>query len=291
MVTLTLVASFLVHEFGGTGDVPGYLLVVVGGLSLTVGLVVAWVLTRKDYELRVRLLRTEVEKVQVEVDLERERRESVSQAALRRFFLYSEHVYSLVGSVVSRQMSLSDLAGDDVRAAICEVVQAQLRKGTGHEFKVSVWVEPSNPTLGEKISGALSEQLPAAISSYLPARARFEVVAAPDHTASEREAFAVPIDASWLKWNQRLEDDHDEPRVYKADVPSMQEFDSDDIVTFLRCGYNAVRAIAFRREHLMGYVVVLSQTPHAFAQPEEQYLLWLRRVLELNSVIHMGPPA
>jgi hypothetical protein len=287
---LTLLGGLVIKLVGPAGNVPGYLLVIVGGICLTAGLAVAWVLTRKNYELLVRSLKAEAEKLVAELELEKKRRADFepSEETLRRLRVYSDHVYTAIGAMIAGELSLNDLGSDTVSRAICDVVRTHLRAATGFEFKLSLWGEAKEPRIRERISGAVSERLPDAVGDLVPARQRFTILAAPEHTPVERNAFEVAIDPSWLKWNQRQEDDHAEFVVFDADVPGMSALRGDDIAAFTTHEYQSVRAIAFQRRDMIAYLVVVSKAPQAFSDIEDQYLMWLKRMLELDSVIATG---
>jgi hypothetical protein len=286
-LALTFLAGFIIHEFGPTGNVPGWVVVVVGGVCLVLGLFSAWLLTRKNYELLVKSLRSDLSRVEVEIERERERWADFEprKETLRRLGIYSDHLYTLIGTMIAGRISLADLEGEAVARAICDVVATHLRRAAGAEFVLSVWGEPREPRFRERISHAVGEKLPDAVSDLLPAKRRFAILNAPDHTVVERKAFEVTVDPSWLKWNQRQEEDHEEFVVFDADLPGLPALKGDDIAAFVEHGYQSVRAIAFERADLTAYLVVLSKHPGAFSEVEDQYLMWLKRVLELDGVL------
>jgi hypothetical protein len=83
--------------------------------------------------------------------------------------------------------------------------------------------------------------------------------------------------------------DHAELVVFRADAPTLAELSGDDVEAFRKYDYQSVRAISFRRDELIGYVVVMSKTPNAFSEVEEQYLLWLKRAIELDAALERLP--
>jgi hypothetical protein len=294
---LTLLGGLAIKQFGPAGNVPGYLLVITGGICLTVGIAVSWVLTRKNYELVLRTGNAELEKaqaqlkqMQAELQLERERRASFepSRATLARFGVYSEHLYSLVGGLIARELSFVDLESDAISRSVYEVVQANFLEATGNEVRLSIWTEPTEPRIRERISGAVSERLPGAVSELLPAKPKFSILAAPDHTPNERKDFEVAIDPSWLKYKQRQEDGHADLVVFRADTPTLDELSGDDVEAFRKYGYQSVRAISFQRDELIVYLVVMSRTLKAFSEVEEQYLVWLKRAIEVDTVLGLA---
>lgn len=135
----------------------------------------------------------------------------------------------------------------------------------------------------DRLPDAVADRVPTSVTDLVSGRAKFEILAAPDHTPNERDAFEVRIDPSWLKHYQRQEDDHSQQLVYPADEPHMAVLPGDDIVAFTEHGYKSVRAISFRRDGMIGYLVVLAARSQAFSQAEDRYLLWLKRVLELDA--------
>jgi uncharacterized protein YneF (UPF0154 family) len=290
---LTALGGLIIKEAGPSGNVPGYLLVVGCGVCLSAGIAVGWWLTRQFYELELRANRSDFEKVQAqigqlaaELKLEREKLATFepSEETLRRFGQYSDHVYDLVGSLISGEVSLGDLRSDVAMQAICGATQEHLRSAAGRECKVSIWAEITDPRLRDRIRDAVNERTPDRIGD-LPDKRKFEILAAPEHTANEQEAFEVRIATSWLKHCQRQEEDHTEQLVYQADEPHLSALLGDDMSVFTDHGYQSVRAISFRRDGMLGYLVVLSEAAQAFSQIEDRYLLWLKLVLEIDMAI------
>jgi hypothetical protein len=138
--------------------------------------------------------------------------------------------------------------------------------------------------------------------------AKFQIIVG--GTKSERKAFTVRIASSWLKHHQLKEDDEqlssDEqnehhlnsadgelPRrlqdldrfVYRAGAP-YDGLNDRDIKAFCDLKYDAVRAISFTRNNTIYYVVALSKSEGVFTEAEDLYLLWLKRVLELDYAMH-----
>jgi len=297
---LTLTGGLVIKKFGPAGNVAGYIVVIVGGICLTVGVAVSWVLTRKNYELLLRTGTAELEtaeaqlkQMKAELQLAQVRLASFepSRATLARFGIYSEHLFSLVGNLITRELAFGDFEDDVVCRSVYEVVQTNLLEATSNEVRLSVWAEPSQARIRERISGAVTERLPNAVSDLVPAKPKFSILAAPDHTPNERKDFEIAIDPSWLKYKQRQEDDHAELVVFRADAPTLAELSGDDVEAFRKYDYQSVRAISFRRDELIGYVVVMSKTPNAFSEVEEQYLLWLKRAIELDAALERLPAA
>ncbi|HEY5285515.1 MAG TPA: hypothetical protein VIJ50_00240 [Solirubrobacteraceae bacterium] len=288
---LTILASLVIKFVGPTGNVPGYILAIACGVCLSAGIALAWWLTRKFYELLVRTSAAELEKVKAqhlqvgaELELEREKLASFepSEETLRRFGEYSEHLYNLTGTLISGEVSLRDLKSDVTVQSICKMTQKHLLSAAQQEFKVSIWSEVSDPRVRDRLRDAVNDLTPV---GELHDKRKFEILAAPEHTANERENFEVRIGTSWLKHCQRQEEDHAEELVYEADEPHLTALRGDDISAFTEHGYQSVRAISFQRDEMRGYLVVVSKVAQAFTQIEERYLLWLKRILELDMVI------
>lgn len=117
---LTALAGVVLKFVAPPGNVPGYLITVVGGVCLTVGIALSWWLTRKFYELLLRTLRAEHEKTEAELALAQGKLASLepSEGTLRRFGIYSEHLYELAGTLIAGDISLRDLTSDEVKHAI-----------------------------------------------------------------------------------------------------------------------------------------------------------------------------
>jgi hypothetical protein len=296
---LTILGGLLLNQIEPSGNVPGYFIVLAAGLFLSTGVGLAWWLTRKLYELELHAKESDAEKVQaqfekVQAQLELEKKKLASfepsEETLRRFGEYSEHVYSLSGSLISGEVSLRDLSSDDATQAICRLTEKYLVSATGREFKVSIWGEITDPGTFTWLRKAVNDVTPDAIGD-LASRRKFEIFAAPEHTPTEHEAFAVKIEPSWLKHCQRQEAEHAEQLVFEADEPHLSALRGDDIAAFAIHGYQSVRAISFRRDGMHGYLVVLSKMSDAFSQIEGRYLLWLKRILELDMVISPEGPS
>jgi hypothetical protein len=288
---LTVAVGVLITLLVGAGNVPGYALAIAAGVGLAIGLLVAWRITVAFYELKLRLSeRTHELLVQrLEEALEEERRKLLElepdRKALRRLGAYTDYAYALIESLLRGKVSLGDMDGAQANRDICEVPQALLRKVTGQDYYMSVWVEGATGIRGG--IHWLAEALP--IGEALPERLlKFDVVCAPDHTIGECEAFSVSVDESWLKWNHRQELKRKEERVYQVDKLPFVGLPGDDLEAFEAHGYRSVRATSFDRSGATGYLVILAKAELAFSQTEERLLLWLRHALELDVALH--PP-
>jgi hypothetical protein len=313
---LTAVVSYVFNLLLPGGEVPGYSLAVAGGIFLTLGLIGAWLATRAIYEAQFRTKQTELDAVResgqqaldsaqseydiklealrnehellaralkAELDLEREKLLGIEpdRQALVRQGIYFEHVYDLVDGLIRGQLSFEDLSGEVVGRSICGVTQEYLTSAAGHEFRVSIWAEPSTSRVRDQL-----QKLPG--TAWLH---KFEVVAAtPEHTLDETKSFAVPIELSWLKHNYLQEHAKPKRRVYVADSLDLVGLTGPDLEAFLAHDYQSVRATSFHRDGMIGYIVVLSKAPQAFTAVENRYLLWLRHVLEIDQVMRSGSP-
>jgi len=190
--------------------------------------------------------------------------------------------------MISGAVALQDLTSEDVKESICGLTQTYLAKATKARCKVSIWCEPSNETRINRISERFSGAVPGSMSSLVPGKVKFEILAAPDHTSTEREDFEVPIDPSWLKYNQRYAETHAEQKAYAEEEPHMASVRGDDMEAFVKHEYESVRAVSFERDNMIGYLVAVSTERHAFSQAEDQYLLWLKRILELDGLLGNG---
>lgn len=299
--------ALLVKTLGPTGKVPGYVLAIAGGAGVALGGMCAWRLTRAfyeqtlrerqgEYQATLRAKETElgtqetrhqllVRSLTAELELERKTLADLEpdRQALRRLGIYSDHVSNLTEGLVSGEISLEDLTSRDAGTLICKMTQEHLKTGVGDEFVVSIWGEP----MPGRFMGQLHQRLPSAVSDRLR---NFDIVCAPGHSGDEREEFAVHIEPSWLKHNQRQELKHSDQRLYIADQLDFVGMRGDDLDAFRAHGYQSVRATSFRRDGMIGYIVVLAKQPHAFSRVEDRYILWLRHVLELDEVIRNGRP-
>jgi hypothetical protein len=291
---LVVGVGLLISLLVGAGKVPGYALAIAIGAGLAIGLLSAWLITRAFYELRLQLSdRThELEQQQSQENLLDARRQlselEPDRRALRRLGAYSDYVFDLIEGLIRGNISLQDLNGEQVKRNICVAPQALLRKMTGQDYYMSIWLEGT--------AGLISEGMHRIVEA-LPIREdradrflTFQILCAPDHTSDECEAFSVSVDDSWLKWNHRTEIRRQEARVYPVDKLPFVGLRGEDLEAFEKNGYRSVRATSFTREGTTGYIVVLAKTETAFSQIEERFLLWLRHALEVDAVLQTDRP-
>lgn len=309
--------SFLVEPIGNaTTEVPKEAFI-AGGLGLALGLLIAWLGTRQYYKLRMYAGDLQLEAAQVELA-----RLNKASENLRRLDIYSDHLYNLLEALVIDELSLHDPATPDTEFAVCEAPAEYLSEATGFRYALSIWKEPSGDGEGiidraaDFVRDNLSDKVGDQVANALPT-SKFEIVAG---RIPDKKAFAVRIASSWLKHNQYREDDEPSPDpdsplstrgadenhtnrrrrskdlarfVYSAEAP-YSGLSEGDIKAFGTHDYKSVRAISFRRSETIYYLVVLSKDDEAFTEAEDLYLLWLRRVLELDrvlSVIKTDKPA
>jgi hypothetical protein len=286
---LTALAGLLLKLVAPSNQVSGYAVVVAGGACLLLGSLTAWQLSRAVYQLR---LRNRVEKfeplrqnLELQLQLATERLASLEpdREALRRSNAYFQHAHNLIESVLSGRLSFADLDGDTTRRALCDMAERYLKALTDHELTVSIWTEPP---VG-RVTGQLQQHLPARLGAFVDTRS-FELVAAAHHTAQEKEDFSVHVEPSWLNYNLRQERDKRRRHAYSAGDFTLSGLRGSDLEAFARHGYQSVCAASFFREPTVGYFVVLSKEPQTFSQIEEQYVLWLARVLELDEAVRTG---
>jgi hypothetical protein len=305
-------AGYLVSRIGAaTREVPFYAFV-GGGVGLILGLLAAWFGTRLYYQLVESKRKLEFEAMQQHVA-----RLGAARENLRRLDLYSDHIYGILEAFISEEMSLHDPSSEDAASAICGAPADFIFEATGHRVSVSIWAEPRDANqreAGEGIIGRATEFVRDNISDKVadPVKnailGKFQIVAGA--TTAERKAFAVRVASSWLKHHHEKEDDEpasisergnesaanngaELPRrsqdldrfVYRADAP-FHGLDDRDIKAFRELKYRTVRAISFRRAASIYYVVMLAKTDGVFTEAEDLYLLWLKRVLELDRAIY-----
>jgi hypothetical protein len=297
---LTALGGVVVSLFGPTGNVPGYITVIVAGVCLAVGIGVSWALTRKFYELVLRNQALAQATLRAEYKLALEKLENLepNESTLRRFGIYTEHVYEVTKTMLSGDISLRDLQGDDVKSSVCEMAQDSIQSATGFECKVSIWAEPQDSSMLQRIQGAVTgavARIPDPVSDAVAdftSREKFEILAAPDHTPNELKDFEVRVTSSWLKQNQREEEEQEgKEKVYAADADHMAAMPGSDIKAFVKHEYQSVRAFAFCRGDLVCYFVVLSKSKHAFTQAEDRYFQWLKLIVEVElALANSGTP-
>jgi hypothetical protein len=298
------VASILIKPLTtATSDLPNSALI-AGGIGVALGLLLAWIGTVVYYRLRTRVTKLELTATRKELN----DRESDTET-LRRVEIYADNIYVMLEAFVAKAQSLHDLSSVDTQRAMCEFPEDYLSRATGNRFRLSVLAEPvyDEPSRLRRAAGRVRDTIPDKVSepvaSAMPKGPRFEILIGKLST-DEREAFAVRVISSWLKHHQSQEDDeaelfeespesdHSRRRsnylerfVYSADAP-YDKLTNADIKAFKRFRYAAVRAISFRRGAQICYLVALSKEENAFTEAEDLYLLWLKRVLELDSVMH-----
>jgi len=287
---LTFAGSALIKKFGPTGNVPGYLAVVIAGVCLTAGLLIAWGLTRQFYEVVIEKEGSDEVALRAQLELAENKLADLepNQATLQSVRTYTEHIYGVAGTLISKQVSFSDLKGEAVKNSICGLTQVSLSKATARDYKVSIWSEPTDPPgMIDRIQGRVAGIAPdtAVGEALAPRKSKFEILAAPHHTPTEIEQFEVRIEPSWLKHEQLQEEGQDGDQVYRADAEHLTALRGGDIEAFVKNDYQSVRAVAFHRNGLIGYLVLLSRDKQAFSEVEDLYLLWLKRILELDVII------
>jgi hypothetical protein len=296
-------AGYLLSGVGAaTREVPFYAFV-GGGAGLAVGLLSAWLGTRLYYRLLERTRRLEFDALQ-----QRVARLGLARENLHRLDLYSDHIYGILEAFVTAELSLHDPSSTDAARAVCDVPAQYIHEATGDHVALSIWVEPTGDSEGilGRAAGFVRENVPDKVAdpvkSALPG-AKFDIVAGA--TTQERKAFTVRIASSWLKHHQLKEDDEPSPNddpvpgdddevprrskdldrfVYRADAP-FDGLSDRDIKAFRELKYHAVRAISFKRGDTIYYVVALCKADKVFTEAEDLYLLWLKRVLELDRVM------
>ncbi len=304
-------AGYLVSKIGAaTREVPFYAFV-GGGIGLVVGLMAAWFGTRLYYQLVESKRELEFDAMQ-----QRVARLGAARENLRRLDLYSDHIYGTLEAFISEDLSLHEPSSADTANAVCEAPADYIFQATGQHVTLSIWAEPREDNPGQdsdgiigKAAGFVRDNMPDKVPEPVKnaVLGKFEIVAGA--TKAERKAFAVRVASSWLKHHHEKEDDefpastqdHDSttgngnelPRrsqdldrfVYRADAP-FDGLDARDIKAFRELKYKAVRAISFRRDTTIYYVVVLAKVDDVFTEAEDLYLLWLKRVLELDRAMH-----
>ena len=280
-----------------TREIPFYAFVGAAG-GLAVGLLTAWLGTRLYYELTQRNRRLQNKLMQQRVSNLGEARQN-----LRRLDLYSDHIYAILEAFVAGELSLHDPSSKDAERTICDAPSECIEEATKARVRLSIWVEASvdSASLFGKAAEFVRENVPASDKVVEPvenafAGSKFKVVAGA--TTQEQKHFAVRAASSWL-WHQRQKEadppsadglemplrDKDLDRyLYRADDP-LEGRDGKDIDAFRDLKYRAVRAFSFKRGEITCYVVALSKTAMVFTAAEDLYLLWLRRVLELDDVM------
>ncbi len=303
-------ASILIKPLTtATSDLPDSALI-AGGIGVALGLLLAWIGTVVYYQLRTRVIKLELKATQKELN----DRESDTET-LRRVEIYADTIYLMLEAFVAKAQSLHDLSSVDTQRAMCEMPEDYLLRATGNNFRLMVLAEPAHDEPGRlrRAAGRVRENIPDKVSepvaNALPKGPAFEILIG-KFTKDEREAFAVRVSSSWLKHHQSQEDDDpyteddgvDSPEsresersrrresylerfVYSADAP-YDKLTNADIKAIKRFKYAAVRAISFRRGAKSCYLVALSKVDGAFSEAEDLYLLWLKRVFELDGVMH-----
>lgn len=297
------VSAYLTREITGVTDEIPFYTFVAGGAGLGVGLLSAWLGTRLYYGLVEAKRRLEHELIQ-----ERMARLDLTAQNLDRLDLYSSHIYSILEALVVEELSLHDPVSEDTKSAICDIPAEQMHEATERSFIISIWGEPADSAnffgrAAELVRENMPERVSEPVASSLIG-AKFKILAGAN--TRDAKAFSVRIASSWLKHHQIKETDEPAPNepngssaiprrskdlerfIYRADHP-FDHLDERDIKAFEEQQYRAVRAFSFRRPNGIYYVVALSKMDGAFTQAEELYLLWLKRVLELDAVIHVGP--
>jgi hypothetical protein len=272
---LSLVASILLHFFGASGSVSGYVLIATIAVSLMVGGVSALWATAKYFRVRVQAAEAEREREQAKLaEL------ATDHEALRRLGIYHDHLYNLIDSLIAGDLSLSDLGSEETSQAICGAAERQLQDGTGENCCVSLWMEDSGSVVREKIQGAVNKWVPAVEIGNV-----FKIVADLGLKPPEKKAFEVDVDSSWLNYRLRIERGRGEAEVFEEDHLEEVHRGSPDLEAFKSCGFRSVRAVSFQREGQTGYLVALSTDANPFSIVEGSYLLWLRHAIELDEAI------
>jgi hypothetical protein len=273
IAALTAFATLLLKLLGPTSRVSGYFLVITAGVFLLVGSLVTW-----------QIANLSMDKVELELELAKQQLATLEpdREALRRLLTYFNHAHGLVEQILQGELSFPDLHGQTARRSLYAMTAEFLHAGTDRQVAVSVWVEPP---VG-RVTGAI-QRLPEQISDRLDHRS-FQIVGSRNHDDDDLEAFAVHVEPSWLKYNYRQEIDGKRRQAYSAGDFDLSGLRGPDLAAFKKQGYKSVCAASFCRSGGVGYFVVLSKEPQTFTQVEEQYLLWIGRVLELDEVIRTG---
>ena len=295
-------------------DLPNSALI-AGGVGVALGLLTAWLGAFFYYRLRAYTTRLELQNARRDLSqIDR------AKDTLGRMEIYADHIYLILESLVADAQSLHNLSLPDTERDICGVPQEYLSEGTGLQFLLSVWVEPGkdpSTKLGRaanRIRGTIQDRVGEPLAATLPGGPRFQILAG-RIDKDERDAFEVRVESSWLKHRQSGEEDEPYPDntaaesvdgsreskharrrqqtlerfVYGAEAP-YTKLTGGDINGFKRFNYASVRAISSRRDGRVCYLVALSKAENAFTEAEDLYLLWLRRVLQLDSVAGVEPP-
>jgi hypothetical protein len=312
---LAAVASLLIEPLNSaTREIRSIDFIAVG-VSLTVGLLIAWFGTRQYYRLRMHTSKLELSAIRKEVV-----RLCQARKTLTRVEIYADHLHNLLEAFVRGTLSLHDPSAPDFNRLICEASERYLSDATHCCFVLTVWGEilgdDDKPAEGRRpgVKSTASEEISQVIEVEPTHIApKFKLLAGNGLQKKEEEAFAVRIVSSWLKHHQQGEDDHNDEKpsrngspppseirdesdrtpyrskdlerfVYSADFP-YYKLSEGDIQAWKKYGYRSVRAISFRRDKMICYLVALSKDDHAFTEAEELYLLWIKRVLELDLVM------
>jgi hypothetical protein len=275
---LATLAGLLLHFFGPSGHVSGYVLISVACLSLILGgLGVAWPLNSLLRE-KIRVAEAEREREQAKLTKAAQDHETI-----RRLGIYQSHVYNLIEALIAGSLSFEDLGGEEASQFLCEATELHLKEASGEICCVSIWMEPKERgSVREAIQGALS---------YLPGELgrKFDILAAPGQRKPEQKKLEVEVDTSWLDFNYRVEQRKDEVRVYSQDHLDEVPDGPPDLDVFKEEGYRSVRAVSFKREDQTGYIVVVSKAGDPFTNVEATYFLWLRHAIELDEALRCGP--
>jgi hypothetical protein len=267
-------------------------------VGLVVGLLIAWIGTQLYYRLQRRTLELELE--QTRAGLARLTRTKDTLSTVR---IYADHLYNLLEASVGDELSLHNPAAADVEHFICDVSSQYLTEATGCRYTLSIWGERlTSRRATDKASLQVATPLPTSVTD------RFEYLTG-RMEPNEKEAFSVRITSSWLKHHRVLEEDDDkadderstlrldaphdnhgrtgrrakdlERFVYSVDAP-FHKSNEGDIKAWNQCGYQSVRVVSFHRPGMICYLIAASVDQDAFSEAEEIYLLWLKRVLELD---------
>jgi hypothetical protein len=273
-------------------------------VGLVVGLLIAWLGTQLYYRLQKRTRQLELDKVRYELTRLARTRDTLSTVRI-----YADHLYNLLEAYVGDELTLHDPRSADFTHFICEVSSEYLAEATKCDFTLSLWGEPqaSRRASDRTILHDAQPSLPGVTDHFEYLAGRME--------PNEKEAFlVVRIGSSWLKHNRTLEQDYEAPSqpnasrldaphddagrigrraqdlerfVYSIDAPCHKRSEGD-IRAWKQCGYRSVRAVSFDRPDMVCYLIAASRNSDAFSEAEEIYLLWLKRVLELDPAMHLS---
>jgi hypothetical protein len=281
-ITVAVVA--VLHAFGRTGQVAGWMLAVGCVASALLGGGVAWAFVARIMRLTTRALEAELSLAKTELAIA-----APEQEDLRRFGIYSDHLALLIDSLFKGKLTFTDLLAEQVVLSL-ELTENRLRSGmTNDELCLSIWREPPVPE-------GVREQLKEQVRQHVPGMAErlgssFEIVAAPTLSGTQARALEVHVEPSWLRHKRMQEIDNRRPTVYGADHLDYPDPSGPDIEAFKGLGYGSVRAVSFVRDDITHYVVLLAKEPQAFSQLEERFLLWFRRLLVIEYAVRAARAA